>query len=274
MTAKKKSGKTAKVPALDAVDLSKQVDTVETYERRLASLQLKLLVLQQRYVAENRRAILMFEGWDAAGKGGAIRRINERLDPRHCYAWSISAPNPEDQGRHYLYRFWTKLPRKGEMAIFDRSWYGRVLVERVEGFAKKSEWKRAYDEINDFEEMLTDDGVRLVKMFIHISPEEQLKRFAERLKKPHKRWKLTLEDVRNRDKRPDYEDAIAEMFEKTHTKHAPWHPISGEYKLNGRLECLETVVAELGRDVPATPPEMDPEVERRIREALGIPKDD
>ncbi len=263
-----------KTPRLDAVDLDKRIDTVETYEHRLGALQLKLLSLQQRYVAEGRRAIVLFEGWDAAGKGGAIRRINERLDPRHCYAWSIAAPNPDDQGKHYLYRFWTKLPLKGDIAIFDRSWYGRVLVERVEGFAKKPEWKRAYDEINAFEEMLTDDGVRLVKMFIHISPEEQLRRFAERLKKPHKRWKLTLEDVRNRDKRGDYEDAIAEMFEKTHTKHAPWHAISGEYKLNGRLEALETLVDALGKGVAATPPEMDPEVERKIRESLGLPGDD
>lgn len=274
MATKKKSDKAGKVPHLDTVDLDRRVDSVETYERRLSTLQLKLLVLQQRYVAEGRRAIVVFEGWDAAGKGGAIRRINERLDPRHCSAWSIAAPNPDDQGKHYLYRFWTKLPLKGSIAIFDRSWYGRVLVERVEGFAKKAEWKRAYDEINAFEEMLTDDGVRLIKMFVHISPEEQLRRFAERLKKPHKRWKLTLEDVRNREKRPDYEDAIDEMFKKTHTKHAPWHVISGEYKLNGRLEALETLVDGLSHGVAATPPEMDPDVERQIRAALDLPGDD
>lgn len=270
MASKTKSPKSGKHPSLDAVDLTKQVDTVETYEARLSTLQLKLLSLQQRYVAEGRRAVVVFEGWDAAGKGGAIRRINARLDPRHLDVWSIAAPSPEDQGKHYLYRFWTKLPARGDIAIFDRSWYGRVLVERVEGFATKPEWKRAYDEINAFEDMLTDDGVRLIKMFVHISAEEQLARFAERLKKPHKRWKLTLEDVRNREKRAEYEKALAEMFQKTHTKHAPWHVISGEFKLNGRLETLEILVDALGEGVAATPPPMDPETERQIRERLGL----
>ncbi len=256
--------------SLDDVDLTRKIPTVEEYEKRLAELQLKLLNLQQRYVAEGRRAILVFEGWDAAGKGGAIRRLSERLDPRHLDAWSISAPNPEDQGKHYLYRFWQRLPAKGDIAVFDRSWYGRVLVERIEGFAKKPEWKRAYDEINEFERTLTDDGVRLLKMFIHISDREQLDRFAERMKKPHKRWKLTLEDLRNREKRDEYEAAIADMLAKTHTKHAPWRLISGEYKLNGRIEVLEAVADALGKDVSATPPPMDPAVEAEIRARLGL----
>ncbi len=265
--------KSGSAPTLDGVDLTRKIPTVEDYQKRLAELQLRLLILQQRYVAEGRRAVVVFEGWDAAGKGGAIRRLNERLDPRHLDAWSIAAPTPEEQGRHYLYRFWTRLPARGDIAIFDRSWYGRVLVERVEGFARKSEWKRAYAEINAFEEMLADDGVVLLKLFVHISAEEQLARFAERLKKPHKRWKLTLEDVRNREKRAEYEAAIAEMFAKTHTKHAPWRVVSGEYKLNGRIEVLEAVAEALGKDVPATPPPMDPAVEAELRRRLGLGED-
>jgi polyphosphate kinase 2 (PPK2 family) len=266
-SAKKRSDK---FPSLAGVDLSASIDTYETYTRRLQSLQIKLLALQQRYVHEGRRAIIVFEGWDAAGKGGVIRRINERMDPRHCYVWSIAAPNPDDQGRHYMYRFWKRLPLKGDIAIFDRSWYGRVLVERVEGFAAPEEWARAYAEINEFERTLTDDGVRLVKLFLHISPEEQLNRFAERLRKPYKRWKLTLEDIRNRDKRPAYEQAIAEMFEKTHTKNAPWHVVSSEHKLNGRIEALETIVRILGKGVADTPPDISPEVERLLYARLGI----
>src|SRR5882672_5475355 len=164
------------------------------YERKLAKLQLKMLSIQQTYFHENRRAVIAFEGWDAAGKGGAIRRLTEKLDPRGFHVWPIGPPTPEEQGRHYLYRFWNKLPERGQLAIFDRTWYGRVLVERVERLIKKPVWKRAYDEINEFERMLIDDGVRVVKIFLHITPDEQLRRFAERLNNPYKRWKLTDSD--------------------------------------------------------------------------------
>ncbi len=266
----KKIRKSAKFPSLADVDLSASIDSYDAYTRRLTALQIKLLALQQRYVHEGRRAIVVFEGWDAAGKGGVIRRLNERLDPRHSYVWSIAAPNPDDQGRHYMYRFWKRLPLKGDIAIFDRSWYGRVLVERVEGFAKPEEWGRAYDEINEFERTLTDDGVRIIKLFLHISPEEQLNRFAERLRKPYKRWKLTLEDIRNRDQRPAYEEAIAEMFEKTHTKTAPWLAVSSEHKLHGRIEALEAIVRVLGKGVSDTPPDISPEVERLLYARLGL----
>ncbi|MGE4528620.1 MAG: polyphosphate kinase 2 family protein [Rhodospirillaceae bacterium] len=270
MSGKKKSHNNGKTPSLADADLSAAVDTVEEYERRISKLQFKLLALQQRYLHEGRRAIIAFEGWDAAGKGGVIRRLNERLEPRHCHVWSIAAPNPDDQGRHYLYRFWVKLPLKGDLAIFDRTWYGRVLVERVEGFARKQEWRRAYEEINEFERMLVDDGARIVKLFLHISPEEQLARFTERLKKPHKRWKLTPEDIRNRDKRAAYEEAIAEMFEKTHTEAAPWHVISAEHKLHGRIQAMETVLDVLGKDVETSPPPADPEVVELFRKRYGI----
>ncbi|MBN2751373.1 MAG: polyphosphate kinase [Rhodospirillaceae bacterium] len=270
MPTKKKTKSSGKHPSLSDVDLSSRVDTTEAYTQRLGKLQLQLLSLQQRYVHEGRRAIIVFEGWDAAGKGGIIRRINERLDPRHCYVWSIAAPNPDDQGRHYMYRFWKRLPLKGDIAIFDRSWYGRVLVERVEGFAKPDAWQRAYEEINEFERTLTDDGVRIVKLFLHVSADEQLNRFAERLRKPYKRWKLTFEDIRNRDKRADYEAAIADMFAKTDTKVAPWHVISSEHKLFGRLAAIETIVKILGKDVATTPPDISPEVERLLYARLGL----
>ncbi|MEL6547296.1 MAG: polyphosphate kinase, partial [Myxococcota bacterium] len=153
----------------------------KAYQEELASLQLELLKIQQAYHHQGApRAILLFQGWDAAGKGGAIRRITERLDPRGLRVHAIAAPTPAEQGRHYLWRFWQRIPQPGRIAIFDRSWYGRVLVERVEGFAKKREWKRAYDEINEFEHTLVDDGVRIVKFFLHITADEQLRRFEER----------------------------------------------------------------------------------------------
>jgi len=259
---------TRSVPRLADIDLSRRIETVKAYERRLVDLQMRLLSLQQRYAAEGRRAIIAFEGWDAAGKGGTIRRLSERLDPRRLHVHSIAAPSAEEQGRHYLYRFWERLPVPGDIAVFDRSWYGRVLVERIEGFTPPEAWGRAYEEINRFEKMLTDDGVRLVKLFLHLSDAEQLKRFAERLDNPYKSWKLTGEDLRNRSKRAAYEAAIDEMFEKTHTENAPWHAISAEYKLNGRLECLEAIAATLGAGVSAEPLPPDPKVAKALRKLL------
>jgi polyphosphate kinase 2 (PPK2 family) len=257
-------------PSLEGADLSKKIKKVDSYTAKLSKLQVRLLSIQQHYLTENRRAIVVFEGWDAAGKGGVIRRMNERLDPRHCRVWRIAAPTHEEQSRHYMYRFWKRLPMAGDISIFDRSWYGRVMVERVEGFASKDEWKRAYYEINEFERALADDGVRIVKLFMHISPEEQLKRFAERLRKPHKRWKLTMEDIRNREKRQEYEEAIAEMFDKTHTNHSPWYVIPAEDKLYARVRALEILVNILGKGIPETPPLIDPEVERLLCSELGL----
>ncbi|HEV7368240.1 polyphosphate kinase [Arenibaculum sp.] len=237
--------------------------------KRLEVLQKRLLRIQQTYWHERRRAILVFEGWDASGKGGAIRRVTELLDPRGFHVWPIAAPSASEQGRHYLWRFWQRLPEPGTFAIFDRSWYGRVLVERVQGFARPEEWRRAYDEINEFERLLVDDGARFVKMFLHVSPQEQLERFRSRLLDPTKRWKLTEEDLRNRERRADYAEAIDEMFARTSTDLAPWHAVAAESKHHARVRVLEIVTETLERGVEVTPPPIDPAVRAAAEELLG-----
>ncbi|MBP2229345.1 PPK2 family polyphosphate:nucleotide phosphotransferase [Azospirillum agricola] len=253
---------------LDQTDT--RIDSAEEYENRLGKLQKELLHIQQTYWHEKRRAIVVFEGWDAGGKGGAIRRMTEPLDPRGFHVWPIAAPTAEEQSKHYLYRFWTKLPAGGTFAIFDRSWYGRVLVERVEGLATKEQWKRAYDEINEFERLLTDDGVRIVKLFLHITPEEQLERFRERLNNPYKRWKLTEEDLRNRSKWDDYVKATETMFDKTSTPNAPWTAIPANSKWFARLAVLETVTKALKEGVDVSPPPMNGNVARIAAKVLGV----
>ncbi|PWC37940.1 polyphosphate kinase [Azospirillum sp. TSO35-2] len=247
-----------------------RIDTAEEYDRRLGKLQKELLHIQQTYWHEKRRAVVLFEGWDAAGKGGAIRRMTEPLDPRGFHVWPISAPTAEEQSKHYLYRFWTKLPAGGTFAVFDRSWYGRVLVERVEKLATKEQWKRAYDEINEFERLLTDDGVRIVKLFLHITPEEQLERFRERMKNPYKRWKLTEEDLRNRARWDDYAKATEAMFDKTSTPQAPWHAVEANSKWHARLKVLEIVTAALKAGVTIAPPPVNGNVARIAAEILGM----
>ncbi|MEM6733185.1 MAG: PPK2 family polyphosphate kinase [Myxococcota bacterium] len=247
-----------------------RVESKKAYHEELAELQLTLLRIQQAYHAERRRAVLVFEGWDAGGKGGAIRRMTEKLDPRAIRAHAIAAPTAEEQGRHYLYRFWQRVPSPGRIAVFDRSWYGRVLVERVEGFASKSEWKRAYAEINEFEHTLIDDGVRVAKLFLHISADEQLRRFEQRLNDPYKRWKLTSEDIRNRERWDEYESAIDEMIEKTSTVAAPWTLVPGNHKWHARLAVLRRVVDVLGEGVDADTPRVDSEVVKAARQKLGL----
>ena len=229
-------------PRLSEIDLSHRLKDKQEYEARLQKIQLDLLEAQQRFFKEKRRLIIGFEGWDAAGKGGSIRRLTEKLDPRSLRVHPIAAPSAEEQGKHYLYRFWTRLPAPGEWAIFDRTWYGRVLVERIEKYCAKDAWKRAYDEIARFEQMLVEDGAVLVKIFLHISPEEQLKRFREREENPYKRFKITPEDWRNREKWDEYRDAIDEMFERTHTKYAPWLVVPAEHRWSARLAVCEAVV--------------------------------
>lgn len=262
---------TGKKIRLDTLDMTgTRLDSKAAYEKRLAELQREVLHIQQTYWHEKRRAVIVFEGWDAAGKGGCIRRLTEPLDPRGVHVWPIGAPSPEDQGKHYLYRFWTRLPARGAFAIFDRSWYGRVLVERVEGFASKAEWHRAYDEIADFERLLTDDGVRVVKLFLHITKEEQLNRFRERLTNPYKRWKLTEEDLRNRARWPDYVKAAEAMFERTSTEAAPWHAIAANSKWHARLRTLEVVTEHLKRGLTIAPPPLDLAVAKAAAEVLGI----
>lgn len=238
------------------------------YQKELAALQEDILHVQQAYWHAKRRAIIVFEGWDAAGKGGAIRRLTQNLDPRGAHVWPIAAPTAAEQGRHYLWRFWQRLPEPGTFAIFDRSWYGRVLVERVEGFARPHEWRRAYDEINEFERLLSDDGVRIVKLFLHVSEAEQLERFKERLGNPYKRWKLTAEDLRNRDRRADYEQAIDEMFSHTSTGVAPWVAIPADAKWYARVAVLRHVVEVLSQGVDITPPPLDPAVKAAAEKLL------
>ncbi|GEN35565.1 MULTISPECIES: polyphosphate kinase 2 family protein [Aneurinibacillus] len=227
---------------LNEIDLNQKFETKKEYKEELKECQLMLLDLQRRFHQAGIPLILVFEGWDAAGKGGAIRRLTEKIDPRGFQVHSISAPNLIEKQYHYLWRFWNKLPRKGQIGIFDRSWYGRVLVERVEKLAKKEEWKRAYDEINAFEKMLTDDGAVIVKFWMHISKQEQLERFEERKANPFKHWKLTEEDWRNRERWDDYVEAVEEMLEKTDTPGAPWKIIAGNYKWHARVNVLKTVV--------------------------------
>ncbi|HEX5622561.1 MAG TPA: UDP-galactose-lipid carrier transferase [Solirubrobacteraceae bacterium] len=187
--------------------------------------------------------LVVFEGWDASGKGGAIKRLVAPLDPRHVRVKQFAAPTYDEKRHHWLTRFWDPLPGWGGMAVFDRSYYGRVLVERVEGFAKPAEWKRAYQEIRDFERALSDDGTIIVKCWLHVSSQEQLKRFKRRAKDPLRTWKLTDEDWRNRKKRRAYLRALEDMFEETDTEFAPWTLVEGNSKRYARVKVIETVIA-------------------------------
>ncbi len=256
-------------PSLAKLDMTKSAVRV-TYDRDLFLLQRQLKEVTLAYKARGLRAVIVFEGGDASGKGGAIRRISWPLDPRGLRVWPIAAPTQEEKEHHYLYRFWTRLPQRGQMAIFDRSWYGRVLVERVEGFAKDKEWRRAYSEINEFERLLGDDGIRLVKIFLHITAEEQLSRFQKRFREPLNRWKLSEEDLRNRARWSDYQDATEEMFRRTSTVTYPWNVIPSNDKRYSRLSVIETVVHTLSQDVDMTLPDLEPEFEQKLRETLGI----
>ena len=249
-----------KWPALDKIDMLDRPIDEESYERQLKKLQRRLLDLQIHYLRTGGRAVIGLDGWDAAGQGGLIRRAVDGLEPRSIHVWRIGAPTREEQGRHYLWRFWQRLPAPGNWSMFDRTWYGRVLVERVEGFCTKDEWKRAYREINEFERQLADDGVRIVKLLVHVSAEAQKKRMIERLVKPHKHYKVGLEDFRNIAKRKQYLAAYDEMLEKTNTDHAPWHVIASDDKDQARLAGLKVVVDELSRGVEITEQELDPAV--------------
>lgn len=235
---------------LDDVDLSQRLKRKE-YERRL-------LHAQDRF-AQVRLALgglagtgeigppvmIALEGWDAAGKGGAIKRLVRPLDARHYRVEQYAAPTPDDVRRHWLQRFWRAIPGRGGLAIFDRTWYGRVLVERIEGFSPERDWRRAYGEIREFERTLADEGYVLVKLWVHLSDEEQLKRFQKRRDDPLKAWKLTDEDWRNRGKRDAYASAVEEMIDETDAERSPWHVIAGEQKKFGRVQTVETVLRRI-----------------------------
>ena len=249
-----------KWPMLDKIAMIDDPIGDQEYEHALKKLQNQLLDLQVHHLRTRGRVLIGVDGWDAAGKGGLIQRVVFGLEPRSTHVWRIGAPTPAEQGRHYLWRFWQHLPAPGNWAIFDRTWYGRVLVERVEGFCRTDEWQRAYREINEFERQLTDDGVRIIKLLVHVSEEEQKKRMITRLKKPHKRYKVGLEDFRNIAKRKQYLEAYKDMLDKTDTEHAHWHVIASDDKKQARLGGLRIIVDELGRGVKITEPELDPRV--------------
>ena len=257
---------------LKALDMDARLEDEAEYERRLEKLQNKMLSIQQTYFNKGLRGIVVVEGWDAAGKGGMIRRMTEKLDPRGVKVWPIGPPEPSEQGRHYLYRFWTRLPEPGTLAVFDRSWYGRVLVERVDKLASKEAWKRAYGEINAFERMLVDDGVRLVKIFMHITRDEQLRRFASRLQDPYKRWKLRESDLHVHLQWKEYRTAIEDMFDETSTKLSPWHAIAANQKWHGRIAAITQIADEFSRDVDLRPPPVDPKVKKEALRLLARAK--
>jgi polyphosphate kinase 2 (PPK2 family) len=237
---------------LETLDLTRSMDRA-AYVRELTRRQIQLRELGYQVYLRKRPVVILFEGWDAAGKGGAIKRITEKLDPRGYVVYPISAPQGDDKTHHYLYRFWRRLPECGQIAIFDRSWYGRVMVERVEGFAAEDAWKRAYAEINSFERELKDFGTIVAKFWIHISRDEQLKRFEERQASGYKSWKLTDEDWRNREKWGAYEDAVEEMLLKTSTRTAPWMLIEGNDKYWARTRVLSQLVDLLSEELDYTP---------------------
>ena len=222
---------------LSNLDMSLHLTKPE-YKKQLKECQARLNQLHRKALKKKLSTILLFEGPDAAGKGGAIRRVTAALDARHYQVLPIAAPTDEERAQHYLWRFWRHLSRAGRINIFDRSWYGRVLVERVEGFASEAEWKRAYAEINEFEEELTDHGILLLKYWVHISKDEQLARFKLREETPHKRWKLTEEDWRNRERWDDYDWAVNDIVEHTSTHSAPWVLVEGNDKRYSRIKVI------------------------------------
>ncbi len=229
---------TRRPTVLDRVDLSLTLPRT-TYDKELGKLQERLFELEHRLYTARVPAVIVYEGWDAAGKGGNIRRLAAGLDPRGYEVISIAAPTAEELAHHYLWRFWRRVPKAGHIAIFDRSWYGRVLVERVEGFCTDDEWRRAYREINEFERQLTQFGTVMVKLWLHIDQDEQLRRFEAR--KQEKRWKIGEEDWRNREKWRQYEIAVTEMLERTSTTYAPWTIVEANDKLYARIKALRTV---------------------------------
>ena len=235
---------------LDDVDLSLSLSKkdgkkeLKRVQRRLTQLRLTLGA-QIGDSDPGPPVLVVFEGWDASGKGGAIKRLVAELDSRHVRVREFAAPSSDEKRHHFLWRFWGSVPGWGGMAVFDRSWYGRVLVERVEGFASSEEWERAYEEIRQFERSLANEGTIITKFWMHVSPEEQLQRFEKRSDHPLKKWKLTEEDWRNREKRPAYEEAVEQMLAETDCPEAPWEVIPGDSKHYARVAVIETVIARI-----------------------------
>jgi polyphosphate kinase 2 (PPK2 family) len=239
------------------------------YDKDLADLQNRLAKLQSLHIVHGCRTLIVFEGWDAAGKGGAIKRLTAEWDPRYYQVYPVSAPTPEEKERHFLWRFWNKLPRAKEISVLDRSHYGRVLVERVEGYCSEAEWQRGYDEINEFEQRQAEIGTRIIKLFLHVTQESQDKVLQERLEDPAKRWKVTADDFRNRSKRDAYLEAIKDMLAKTDRPHARWAVFDGNNQKAARIAVLTHVVAELAKHVPGDFPAADPELAKLAQKAFG-----
>lgn len=239
------------------------------FDAALAKLQHRLERIQVAHIIHGKRSVVMLEGWDAAGKGGIIKRMTGLMDPRYFRVWPIAAPTEEELGHHFLWRFWSRLPADKHIAVFDRSWYGRVLVERVEGFCSERDVKRAYDEINEFEAQQVDSGTAMIKLFVHITQEEQDKQLAQRLDDPFKRWKTGTEDYRNRERRDDYLAAMHDMFERTNTRWAPWRVIDGNNRKSGRIDALTCIADALEKHVSMEMPEADPTVVELAKDAFG-----
>lgn len=235
----------------------------------LSDLQKWLERIQVAHIVHDKRSLILFEGWDASGKGGIIKRLTATLDPRYYQVWPIGAPSEEEKDHHFLWRFWGRLPAGRNIGIFDRSWYGRVLVERVEEFCTEREWKRGYDEINEFEAQQVDSGTNIVKLFVHVTQEEQDKQLAERLDDPWKRWKTGAEDYRNRARRADYLEAMHDMFRHTDTRWAPWTVIDGNDRKAGRIAALTSIAEALEKKVPMVMPDADPAVVTLAKTAFG-----
>ncbi len=233
---------------LSELDLTKQVDDKSEYRQRLQDLQLNLLQFQRKIIDSKRSVIFVFEGPDAAGKGGVIKRITEKLDPRLLRVYSIVKPTEEEYRHHYLWRFWTKMPAEGEIGIFDRSWYGGCWSSGWKASVPTREWHRAYGEINAMEKTLIDGGAILMKFYLHISKEEQLRRFEQRAADPYKHWKISDEDWRNRRKWKEHIEAAEAMFEQTSTKIAPWNLVESEYKWYARIKVLKTIIKKFGQE--------------------------
>ncbi len=229
---------------LELLDLTLRQEKPE-YDRQLKRLQNKVALLGYEVYRQQKPVVIVFEGADASGKGGTIKRLTERLDPRGFVVWPIGPPQGDDRDRHYLFRVWRRVPENGQIAVFDRSWYGRVLVERVEGFCTEEAWRRAYSEINQFERFLISHGTVIIKFYFHYSKKEQLNRFKSREQTAYKSWKLTDEDWRNRGKWEDYLQAAEDMLLKTSTHQAPWVIVESEDKYHARIKCLRTIIDRL-----------------------------
>ena len=233
-----------KMPKLSEVPLNQEM-TKEEYQIQLKTLQKKLKKLHNKIYRKKVPVIIAYEGWDAAGKGGNIKRLTSALDPRGFEVHPIASPEPHEKARHYLWRFYHRLPKDGHIAIFDRTWYGRVMVERLEGFCSENDWKRAYNEMNEFEKELSDWGAVVIKFWVHIDKDTQLARFTDRQNNPEKQWKITEEDLRNREKWDVYEEAIDEMIAKTSTENAPWYIIQSNNKYYARIQAIQIVIDEI-----------------------------